>query len=112
MGYDLKLRVWRGNEDGGELRDYTVEVDSRRFTVKVIGPPPSGGAVAGGMNSAGRPAPRRARGASADGAGSGSLVSPLQGTVLRVNVKKGDEVEAGAVVCARWVSRISPGRGA
>jgi acetyl-CoA/propionyl-CoA carboxylase biotin carboxyl carrier protein len=81
-------------------RDYTVEVDSRRFTVKVIGPPPQGGGVVAGTNSsAGRPAPRRARGASADGAGSGSLVSPLQGTVLRVNVKKGDEVEAGAVVC-------------
>ena len=80
-------------------RDYTVEVDSRRFTVKVIGPPPEGGGVAAGTNSVSRAAPRRARGASADGAGSGSLVSPLQGTVLRVNVKKGDDVEAGAVVC-------------
>jgi acetyl-CoA/propionyl-CoA carboxylase biotin carboxyl carrier protein len=81
-------------------RDYTVEVDSRRFTVKVIGPPPQGGGVVAGTNSfAGRPAPRRERGGpSADGAG-GSLVSPLQGTVLRVNVKKGDEVDAGAVVC-------------
>src|SRR6185503_19261537 len=40
-------------------RDYTVEVDSRRFTVKVIGPPPQGGGVTGGTgaNSAGRPAP-------------------------------------------------------
>jgi biotin carboxyl carrier protein len=27
------------------------------------------------------------------------VVSPIQGTVLRVNVKKGQEVEAGAVVC-------------
>jgi acetyl-CoA/propionyl-CoA carboxylase biotin carboxyl carrier protein len=82
-------------------RDYTVEVDSRRFTVKVIGPPPQGGAVAAGTNSAaGRAAPRRDRagGASADGAG-GALVSPLQGTVLRVNVEQGQEVEAGAVVC-------------
>ena len=26
MGYDLKLRVWRGNANGGQLRDYTVEV--------------------------------------------------------------------------------------
>jgi acetyl-CoA/propionyl-CoA carboxylase biotin carboxyl carrier protein len=26
-------------------------------------------------------------------------VSPLQGTVLRVNVEKGQDVEAGAVVC-------------
>ncbi len=26
MGYDLKLRVWRGNDTAGELHDYTVEV--------------------------------------------------------------------------------------
>ena len=81
-------------------RDYTVEVDSRRFNVKVIGPPPAGGVAAGGANSAGgRPAPRRERSGAGDGAGSGTLTSPLQGTVLRVNVEQGQEVEAGAVVC-------------
>ncbi len=81
-------------------RDYTVEVDSRRFTVKVIGPPPAGGGVAVGNSAGGRRAPRRERsGPSADGAGSGTVVSPIQGTVLRVNVKTGQEVEAGAVVC-------------
>jgi acetyl-CoA/propionyl-CoA carboxylase biotin carboxyl carrier protein len=87
--------------EGKVERDYTVEVDSRRFTVKVIGPPPAGGAVAAGSNSAVRAAPRRERagGSSADGAAGGALVSPLQGTVLRVNVKKGQAVEAGAVVC-------------
>ena len=81
-------------------RDYTVEVDDRRFTVKVIGPPPAGGVVAAGANSAGpRPAARRDRASgSADGA-SGALVSPLQGTVLKVGVEKGQDVEAGAVVC-------------
>jgi acetyl-CoA/propionyl-CoA carboxylase biotin carboxyl carrier protein len=81
-------------------RDYTVEVDNRRFSVKVIGPPaPAGG---GSTNSSGRQLPRRARAggtaASADGA-SESLVSPLQGTVLKVMVKKGEEVDTGAVVC-------------
>ena len=83
-------------------RDYTVEVDSRRFTVKVIGPPPIGGGVSAGSNSASsRPAPRRERagGASANGTAGGAVVSPLQGTVLRVDVEKGQEVEAGAVVC-------------
>jgi acetyl-CoA/propionyl-CoA carboxylase biotin carboxyl carrier protein len=83
-------------------RDYTVEVNDRRFSVKVIGPPPAGGMVGGaGTNSTGmRRAPQRARSSasSADGA-SGTLVSPLQGTVLRVHVKKGQEVDAGAVVC-------------
>src|SRR6185436_1871278 len=34
-------------DDEGKLeRDYTVEVNNRRFSVKVIGPPPVGGAVA------------------------------------------------------------------
>jgi acetyl-CoA/propionyl-CoA carboxylase biotin carboxyl carrier protein len=89
-------------EDEKVERDYTVEVNDRRFSVKVIGPPPAGGvAVTAGTNSTGgRTAPRRERasGASADGA-SGTLVSPLQGTVLKVHVEKGQEVEAGAVVC-------------
>jgi acetyl-CoA/propionyl-CoA carboxylase biotin carboxyl carrier protein len=78
-------------------RDYTVEVNNRRFSVKVIGPPPAG---VGSANSAGlRRPPRRERsGASADGA-SETLVSPLQGTVLRVAVKKGQEVDSGAVIC-------------
>jgi acetyl-CoA/propionyl-CoA carboxylase biotin carboxyl carrier protein len=83
-------------------RDYTVEVNDRRFSVKVIGPPPAGGVVAAaGTNStgAGRAARReRGSGGSSDGA-SGTLVSPLQGTVLKVNVTKDQEVEAGAVIC-------------
>jgi acetyl-CoA/propionyl-CoA/long-chain acyl-CoA carboxylase, biotin carboxylase, biotin carboxyl carrier protein len=81
-------------------RDYTVEVNSRRFEVKVIGAPPVGGAAS--TNSTGlRPPPRRERSsaaASADGA-SEALVSPLQGTVLRVVVEKGQEVDTGAVIC-------------
>jgi acetyl-CoA/propionyl-CoA carboxylase biotin carboxyl carrier protein len=68
----------------------------------VIGPPPAGGGVAG-ANSAGarRPARRERSGGgtgSPDGA-SESLVSPIQGTVLKVNVERGQEVESGAVVC-------------
>jgi acetyl-CoA/propionyl-CoA carboxylase biotin carboxyl carrier protein len=81
-------------------RDYTVEVNSRRFAVKVIGPPPVGGAVSANSTGLRRP-PKRERsgaGASADGA-SESLISPLQGTVLRVAVEKGQEVDTGAVVC-------------
>jgi acetyl-CoA/propionyl-CoA/long-chain acyl-CoA carboxylase, biotin carboxylase, biotin carboxyl carrier protein len=90
-----------GDGEGDKLeRDYTVEVNNRRFEVKVIGPPPAAGA--GSPNSAGlRPPPRRERSggaASADGA-SESLLSPLQGTVLRVAVEKGQEVKSGAVVC-------------
>ena len=88
-------------EDEKLERDYTVEVNDRRFSVKVIGPPPIAGVAAPGSNSTGtRQAPRRERasGPGADGA-SGTLVSPLQGTVLKVQVEKGQKVEAGAVVC-------------
>jgi len=82
-------------------RDYTVEVSGRRFDVKVIGPPAAPDAVS--ANSAGaKRSPRReragARGATQDGA-SEILVSPLQGTVLRVNVSKGEQVESGTIVC-------------
>ncbi len=91
-----------GEADGEKVeRDYTVEVNDRRFSVKVIGPPPAGGAAtAAGGNSAGaRRASRPDRAASGAQGGSGTLVSPLQGTVLKVVVSKGQEVEAGAVIC-------------
>jgi acetyl-CoA/propionyl-CoA carboxylase biotin carboxyl carrier protein len=82
-------------------RDYTVEVNDRRFSVKVIGPPPIAGVAAPGSNSTRvRKAPRRDRASSitTDGA-DGRLVAPVQGTVLKVFVEKGQEVESGAVVC-------------
>jgi acetyl-CoA/propionyl-CoA carboxylase biotin carboxyl carrier protein len=88
-----------GGEEEKVERDYTVEVSGRRFDVKVIGPPPAAGAMS--ANSTVQRPPRRERSAargSQDGA-SESLLSPIQGTVLRVNVKKGQEVEAGAVIC-------------
>jgi acetyl-CoA/propionyl-CoA carboxylase biotin carboxyl carrier protein len=88
-------------EEGEQLeRDYTVEVNDRRFSVKVIGPPQIGGVAAAGANSTGaRRAPRRDRSSSGTDGASGTLVSPLQGTVLKVAVDKGQEVEAGAVIC-------------
>ncbi len=91
------------DEDAEEKleRDYTVEVSGRRFDVKVIGPPPAAGAVASPNSTAARRPPRRERagaGATQDGA-SETLLSPIQGTVLRVDVKKGQEVETGAIIC-------------
>jgi acetyl-CoA/propionyl-CoA carboxylase biotin carboxyl carrier protein len=87
-----------GEEETVE-RDYTVEVSGRRFDVKVIGPPAQPGSI---NSTAARRPPKRERsggaGVSTDGAG-GALISPLQGTVLRVNVEKGQAVDAGAVVC-------------
>lgn len=34
--YDAKLRVWRGDPDGGELKDYTVEVNDGEVVLDII----------------------------------------------------------------------------
>ena len=36
MGYDLKMRVWRGDEDGGGLVDYTVGVEEGEVVLDAI----------------------------------------------------------------------------
>ena len=46
-----------------------------------------------------RAAPARARAAGARGARLGAVTSPMQGTVLRVEVAEGDEVTAGQLLC-------------
>jgi acetyl-CoA/propionyl-CoA carboxylase, biotin carboxylase, biotin carboxyl carrier protein len=79
-------------------RDYAVEVSGRKFEVKVIGAPfaPNGAAPAG----AARNAPRRERKSGGGGGGApGALISPIQGTVLKVAVEQGAQIEEGALVC-------------
>ena len=83
---------------------YTVEVSGQRFDVKVIGPPFGGGAANGAapaVAAAGRKPPRRSeRAAGGSGGGGGdALTSPIQGTVLKVAVENGADVEEGALVC-------------
>jgi acetyl-CoA/propionyl-CoA carboxylase biotin carboxyl carrier protein len=75
-------------------RDYAVEVSGRKFEVKVIGAAlgPNGAAPA-------RKAPRRERKSGGGGGAPGELVSPIQGTVLKVAVEQGTEVEEGALIC-------------
>src|SRR6195256_6050056 len=34
--YQASLRVWRGDEDGGELKDYTVEVNDGEVVLDII----------------------------------------------------------------------------
>ena len=34
--YDASLRVWRGDDDGGELKDYTVEVNDGEVVLDII----------------------------------------------------------------------------
>src|SRR5262249_44992445 len=70
----------------------TVEVDGRRFEVRLSEPQPGGrgpGAGAGG----------RGRAAGAGGAGPEAGVWRMQGTVLRLSLADGAEGEAGAVIC-------------
>ena len=67
-----------------------VEVDGRRFDVKVLDPEPPW------VELAARRAERRR---TARGAADEEVVSPMQGTVIAVKVAVGDEVRAGQVVC-------------
>jgi acetyl-CoA/propionyl-CoA carboxylase biotin carboxyl carrier protein len=88
------------DDEPQEERSYAVEVSGRRFDVKVIGAALGGGGSNGaGPAAAAKKAPkRRERGKGSAGA-PGELVSPLQGTVLKVAVEKGAEVAEGALVC-------------
>jgi acetyl-CoA/propionyl-CoA carboxylase, biotin carboxylase, biotin carboxyl carrier protein len=82
-------------EDRAE-RTYAVEVDGRLHNVKVIG----GAAPAADGAAAGRRPPKRQRASGGGGGGGGpTLASPLQGSVLRVAVERGAEVEEGTLVC-------------
>jgi acetyl-CoA/propionyl-CoA carboxylase biotin carboxyl carrier protein len=100
-------------------RKYAVEVSGKLFEVKVIGEAFSGGGGGGANGSeAARKAPKRRErsGGGAGAAADGKLVSPLQGTVLKVNVEKGATVEAGALICVIEAMKMeneitSPGAG-
>jgi acetyl-CoA/propionyl-CoA carboxylase, biotin carboxylase, biotin carboxyl carrier protein len=70
----------------------SVEVDGRRFEVRVLRPEP-------GFAELARRRSERSGGAGATGAGRDAVVSPMQGTVLAVEVAEGDHVEAGQVLC-------------
>jgi acetyl-CoA/propionyl-CoA carboxylase biotin carboxyl carrier protein len=80
-------------------RDYAVEVSGRRFDVKVIGAA-LGGNGSGPAAAPARKAPkRRERSGGGGGGAPGELVSPIQGTVLKVAVEKGADVAEGALIC-------------
>jgi acetyl-CoA/propionyl-CoA carboxylase, biotin carboxylase, biotin carboxyl carrier protein len=85
-------------------QSYTVEVSGKRFDVRVIGPPFAGagalnGAVPASAAAGGaRRPPRRAERSGATGGGGDTLASPIQGTVLKVAVEAGAEVQEGALI--------------
>jgi acetyl-CoA/propionyl-CoA carboxylase, biotin carboxylase, biotin carboxyl carrier protein len=82
-------------------RTYAVEVDGRLHSVKVIGAPASAGAGAGPRTTgAGARRPTRRERSRGGGGDSGpTLASPLQGSVFKVVVEEGAEIEEGALIC-------------
>ena len=82
-------------EESDELpaQKYVVEVDGRRVEVAL-----PGNLVVGG-GGAPRKKSKKRRGAGAKAAVSGdTVVAPMQGTVIKVNVENGQEVEEGEVI--------------
>ena len=88
----------REDEEPTEERTYQVEVNGRLHSVKVIGAAASAG---GNPGTAARRPPKRERaaGGASGGGGGPELTSPLQGTIFKVAVEKGQDVAAGDLVC-------------
>ncbi|MCP9487319.1 MAG: acetyl-CoA carboxylase biotin carboxylase subunit [Gaiellaceae bacterium MAG52_C11] len=84
--------VAQSHEVGTALRPRVrpVEVGGRRYDVTLLEPEPAWAEL-------GRRRRERARGG--PGAGGDAVVSPMQGTVLKVEVADGDAVEEGQVIC-------------
>jgi acetyl-CoA/propionyl-CoA carboxylase biotin carboxyl carrier protein len=80
--------------DGSRLRGQVraVELEGRRYEVRVLEPEPAWADLA-------RRRRERARGTGVHAGGKDAVVSPMQGTVLAVEVADGDEVTAGQVLC-------------
>jgi len=79
-------------------REVTAEVDGRRYQVKLWVPDLGETAVAGGGTARAHPGIRRPKAASS-GSGSGTVVVPMQGTIVKVLVEPGDAVEVGQTIC-------------
>jgi acetyl-CoA/propionyl-CoA carboxylase biotin carboxyl carrier protein len=81
--------------EGETPRDVTVEVDGRRYEVRVWLPESATAGVA-------TPAPRPRGGAAASAAGpagGGRVIAPMQGTIIEVSVAVGDAVSVGQALC-------------
>ncbi|HET7744045.1 MAG TPA: acetyl-CoA carboxylase biotin carboxylase subunit [Gaiellaceae bacterium] len=74
----------------GRVQLVTVEIDGRRHDIGIQAPEPPWAELA---------RRRKGRSKGLTGDASEAVVSPMQGTVLRVNVSEGDTIEAGTVVC-------------
>jgi acetyl-CoA/propionyl-CoA carboxylase biotin carboxyl carrier protein len=91
--------------EGRVLREVEAEVNGHRYQVKLwvpelagaTGPASPGG---GSVTRAARAVPaRRPPSGATGGAGTGTITVPMQGTIVKVLVKEGDEVDVGQAVC-------------
>ncbi|MEW2356903.1 biotin carboxylase N-terminal domain-containing protein [Spirillospora sp. NPDC029432] len=99
--FDNTIAPYEGDvateEDAGERERVTVEVGGRRVEVVLpagLGAAPAGAGAGGGRAAA--PAKRRGgkKGGGSQASGD-SLVSPMQGTIVKIVVEEGAEVAAG-----------------
>ena len=89
------------DEDDKVERNVDVEVNGKRFAVKLFVPADQVAVAAAGGGGGLPKARKRSKGTSgaAPTAGSGRIAVPMQGTVVKVTVAVGDEVTEGQVLC-------------
>ena len=81
-------------EAAGERQSVVVEVGGKRLEVVL-----PGGLSLGGGTAARKKAPKRSGGARSGAAVSGStLTAPMQGTIVKIAVEEGQQVEMGELV--------------
>ena len=80
-------------------RKATVEVNGKRFDVSMWVPESAGVGRRGAGGAAKARKPKRAAGGGGGGAvGSGDVTVPMQGTIVKVLVEVGQEVEVGQAI--------------
>jgi acetyl-CoA/propionyl-CoA carboxylase biotin carboxyl carrier protein len=89
-----------GDADPKVAREVDVEVNGKQFRVK-LWVPESSALVGGATAGIARPRPKRTvdHGAARRGPGSGTVTVPMQGTVIKMLVEVGDQVEVGQAIC-------------
>ncbi len=94
-----KAPAGEGDEaDALVQRNTTVEVNGKRFDVKMWVPEAQTMVAAGAAKAAKKPARSASASAGAAGSGSGNVTAPMQGTIVKVLVAVGDQVEVGQSV--------------
>jgi acetyl-CoA/propionyl-CoA carboxylase, biotin carboxylase, biotin carboxyl carrier protein len=90
-------------KDEGEAplvqRDVDVEVNGRRYSVRLWVPDVAPISETAGARQPKRPRPSAGASQSGGAAGSGQVTVPMQGTIIKILVSVGDQVEVGQAVC-------------